>query len=362
MPMTAQPRAFPEDRIMLLVCLVMSGVAMSSAAVFPTRSIAFNVFGSPLGIDVSARWVLAGLLILLVALGMDGLVRRISGHRHIDLRYSTTFWILPGLVTLAAATVVPQQFGSPSVWLGDIVLLGVLLSLVVAGECGTVRLDTPWFRTARLGLNIATYGAALALYAFIYSLQARSLISSTAVIVVTFPLALELLRSTEENLETTWLYAFVIAVVAGQVSWPLNALGLSALYGGALILLAFYTLTGLTQQFLAGRLNRSVAAEFGSVALIALAMVVVGITTTPEPASVLDATVDVEPESYATELEFGLIDAHGIPRMPVVLYPPTPLRPFDPWSDMAGTDSATVPEQPIPLLGEPPSPLRPIHP
>ncbi|MCE7937182.1 hypothetical protein DCC79_00135 [bacterium] len=360
--MTDEPRAFPEDRIMLLVCLVMSGVVLSSAAVFPTRTIAFHVLGSPLGIDVSARWTLAGLLILLVAFGMDGLVRHISGHRRIDLRYSTTFWILPGLVTLAAATVVPRQFGSPSVWLGDIVLLGVLLSLVVVGECGTVRLDTPWYRTARLGLNIATYGAALALYAFIYSLQARSLISSTAVIVVTFPLALELLRSTEENLETTWLYAFVIAIVAGQVSWPLNALGLSALYGGALILLAFYTLTGLTQQHLAGRLNRSVAAEFGSVALVALAMIVAGIAATPEPTSVLDTAGDFAPEAYSTELEFGLVDAMGIPRVPVILYPPSPLRPFDPWSDLAGTDSTTVPEQPVPLIGPPPSPLRPILP
>lgn len=357
-------RTTPNDQIMLLVCLVMAGVVLSSAAVFPGRSIEFHVLGSPLGIEFSARWLIAGLLIAMVAAGMDGLVRQISGHRRIDIRFSTTFWILPGLVTLAATTTVPQQFGNTGVWLGDVVLLGILLALVVAAECGTVRMDAAIYRTARLGLNIATYGAALALYAFIYSLQARSLISSTAIIVVTFPLALELLRSTEEELQVTWLYAAVIALVVGQISWPLNAIGLSSLYGGALILLAFYSFTGLTQQYLAGRLTRAVGVEFASVALVALALIVVGVRTTPGVATIMEHDAFAPSDEYSTELEFGLLESPGLPSVPLILYPPSPLLPVDPWSvepqpgsPGAETDRFGSPDRPWPLLPYRPSPL-----
>jgi hypothetical protein len=201
---------------------------------------------------------------------MDSLVRRVAHEADMDLRYSSSFWVLPGLVTLSAVSVLPSQFGQSSgrTWALALLLLSALLALVVVAECGTVHLDHPQFRIARLALNLATYAAAFALYVAIYGAQWRSLLSSTAIILVTFPLALELLRSTEAQLGTSWLHAGIIAVVVGQISWPLNALGLRSLYGGAFLLLAFYTLCGVSQQHLAGRLSRRVVLEFIGLATI----------------------------------------------------------------------------------------------
>jgi len=331
----ARTSNLPNDRIILLVCLIMSGVVLLSLGVYPGRNVEVDVLGSPLGVRLSARWLIGGLLIVLTSIGMDGLVRTVSRQAHVDLRYSSSFWILPGLVTLAAASAVPAQFGQTATWLGSLLFLSALLALVVVGECGTVSMDSPHYRSARLGLNVATYSAALALYISIYGLQVRSLISATAVIVVTFPMAIELLRSTEEQLRTTWMYAGIIALVTGELTWPLNALGLRALFGGALILLTFYTLTGIVQQHLAGRLNRAVALEFGTVAAAALGLVALGLWAAPRG----DA-LDLRPPDGAF-LDAGAIETSGappIPQAPVVLFPPSPFLPVDPW--LTGSDVA----------------------
>jgi len=252
----------PGDQILTLVCLVMSGAAFLSLSRFPEHIYSTEVLGSALSIPLGLRAGAALLLIGLTALGMDSLVRRVVGEEHLDLRFSSTFWVLPSLVTLAAVGLLPRQFGQGGAWVLTMVLLSALLGAVVVAECGTVHLDQPYYRVARLGLNLATYGAAFALYASIYGAQWRSLLSSTGIILVTFPLALELLRSSEAQWGTTWVYAAIIALVTGQISWPLNALGLRALYGGAFLLLVFYTLCGLCQQHLARRLSRRVALEF----------------------------------------------------------------------------------------------------
>jgi hypothetical protein len=131
--------------------------------------------------------------------------------------------VLPGLVTFAAAIAVPAQFGNLRAWLVSLFLMTGLLTGVLVAEHGTAQLEGQRYRLARLGL-----------------------------------------------LGTTWLLAAVVALVLGELTWALNALGLSALAGGSLLLLVFYTFTGVAQQALAGRLNRRIVLEFGAVAAAGL--------------------------------------------------------------------------------------------
>lgn len=261
------------DRVFLLVCLVLAGSVLSSLTAFTTTTLQVDVFGSPLGVDINGRWILSALLVGMTAFGTDLVIRGEAGARRIDRRYSLTFWILPSLTTLAAATAIPRIYSTPLGWITGLVLLGLLLALVIAAEIYTIDVGGPHYRTARLGLNVATYGAAFALYATIYGFQVRGLLSMPAVIAVTFPLALELLRGTEEQLETTWLYAGVVALAVSQVTWAINMWGISALQGGGLMLLVFYTFTGIAQQHLSGRLNGRVVAEFISIAVFGLVVI-----------------------------------------------------------------------------------------
>lgn len=263
----------PGDRVIILVSLILMGAILASLTRFPTFTREVTVLGSALGLALDGRWLLAVLLVFLTAAGVDGLVRTEAGRQRADVRFTATFWILPCLITLAIAVTIPRQFNAPGGWLISLVLLGALLTVVILAEYRTIRLTTPQYRLARLALNVATYCAAFALYGTIYGLQLRTLLSAPLTMLVTFPLALELLRSTEEQLERTWLYAAVITLVVGELTWAINAWGLRALSGGALLLLAFYSFAGLAQQHLAERLNRRVAAEFAVTALIGLVLI-----------------------------------------------------------------------------------------
>jgi hypothetical protein len=263
----------PGDRVLLLVSLVLLGAVLASLTRFPVLERQVDVLGSPLGLALDGRSVIGGLLVLLTAAGVDGLVRTEAGRQRADVRFTATFWILPCLIALAIAITVPRQYAATEGWLASLVLLGALLTVVILAEYRTIRLDSPQYRTARLALNVATYGAAFALYSTIYGLQLRSLVSAPLAMLVTFPLALELLRSTEEQLERTWLYAGVVTLVLGELTWAINALGLRALSGGGILLLAFYALAGVVQQHLAERLNRRVATEFALTALVGLGLI-----------------------------------------------------------------------------------------
>jgi hypothetical protein len=262
--------------IVILTSLVLTGVTLLSLTMLPSWQMEIDVLGSPLTIGASAQWLIAALLVALTAVGVRDMVRDEVGRKHIDIRYIASFLTLPCIVTLAAAAAVPRQAsGDAAGWFVSVVLLGTLLATVLAAEHGTIRMDSPHYRISRLVLNVATYGAAFALYATIYGLQVRSLLSATAVMIVTLPLALELLRGTEEQLGTTWQHAAIIALICGEVTWALNRWGLSALSGGALLLIVFYTFSGTTQQYQAGRLTRRVVFEFVVIGLVGLTLVVI---------------------------------------------------------------------------------------
>jgi hypothetical protein len=258
------------DQVALTASLVTAGAAVASAVRLPGWQAEVNVLGSPLGVGLAGTWLLAALLVVLCITGVEGLVRTAPGLADAERRYTATFWILPGLVALATASAVPSQYGNRLAWLLILGLLGGLLTAVLAAEFGTAVEDGPFYRTSRLVLNIAVFGAAFALYASIYGRQLRGLLSAPAVMAVTFLLAVELLRSTEERLESTWLYAGILAFLMGEIVWALNWLGIGALSGGAVLLLFFYFFGGVSQQHLSGRLTAPIMVEFVSITLIGL--------------------------------------------------------------------------------------------
>ncbi len=270
--MLSQPT--PADRIALLVCLIMGSSAAASVARLPTWSLGeVNVLGSALGVAPGVRSILIALLVVLAAVGMEDVLRSAPALANVSLRYTATCWILPCLVTMAAATALPALAGSPVDWLMSLLLLTGLLVAVVVGTYLAAVPGMPHPQAARLLIHVTAYGAAFALYATIYDWGVRGLLSGTAVLLVTFPLALELLRSTEEQVATTWLYAAVVSLITAELMWAVNAWRLPALSGGALLLLAFYSQVGISQQALAGRLSRRVVREFVAVALCGWAVI-----------------------------------------------------------------------------------------
>jgi hypothetical protein len=261
------------DRIVLLVTFVFAGAALSAISSLPSRYVELDVLGSPLGLSFSGRILVAVLLVVMCVAGVDALVRSAPGLARVPLRYTSTFWILPGLITFAAVTAVPQQLGEPLDWLASLGFLSALLATVVAAEYGTVATEGRSHRIARLILNIAVYAAAFALYASVYALRVRALVSGPILLVVTFLLAVELLRGSREQLGLTIVYAMIVALLIGEMAIPLNWLSLTSLAGGAALVILFYAVGGISQQHLAGRLTPGIALEFVAVATVGLAFV-----------------------------------------------------------------------------------------
>jgi hypothetical protein len=204
---------------------------------------------------------------------VEGIVRVHPNIEAARVRYTFTFWPLPVLVTLAGAALLPRLFPHRPLWVGGLAAMGLFLALVVVSEHLTLDPDDPRSRWARLGLNLMSYAAALALYGAIYATRTRSLLSATAVLLASIPLALELLRGTVGQMGRTWLYALVVALIMGEATWALNYWSIGTLTGGALLLLTFYLAAGLAQQHLLGQLTRRVLLEFALISLIGLGLI-----------------------------------------------------------------------------------------
>jgi hypothetical protein len=261
------------DRLSILVSLVLFGLVVSHLVELPTRTVSFVALGVPTTIYLSSRWLVAGLLVTLTGAGVDSIVRSHPQARRAGWGYGLTFWGLPCSFVLLSSVVLPL---SPSIasWLAALAVTGLVLSLLVLAQSATVGDRGRHVGVARWGSSLAVYAAVFVFCTLIYGARARSLLSATAISVLATSLALELLRPQSPTLPTrrSWIYALVVGLVLGEVSWALNHLSFSAVGGGIFLLLIFYVVCGLAKQHLTARLSRPVIAEFVAVSIVGLGL------------------------------------------------------------------------------------------
>lgn len=259
------------ERISGVVSLTLIGLALYFVLNFPLQVTSFMVLGSPLTVNSPQRWLMVMLLGLLAMAGADTVIRT---HPHLSSRnlgYLATFWVLPGLLVILAT----QTLGlapSPLAWAGGLVIVGLLLWLTMLTEFRQIApQDTALW--SRLCQQFIGYTIALLFFIVIYQTRSRSLISATSVMLVSGMVALSLLRYTPQQISKTWLFAVIIGLSLGQVTWALNYWRIGALDAGLLIFLVFYVLIGVAQQQLLDKLTRRTLAEFGVITAVVLAAI-----------------------------------------------------------------------------------------
>ncbi|MDE3088098.1 MAG: hypothetical protein KGJ80_01775, partial [Chloroflexota bacterium] len=264
----------PLDRLSLLTSLVLVGLTLSLILELPTRRIEFSFLGSEASVTVSGTWLIAFLLAALTAAGVNSIARTHPRVHLGETRYIFILWILPALIIVTATMLLTltdvRAYGAFE--LIGVALAGAFMVAVISAEYVTIDLNDRWYSAARLGVNLAVYLAALILFATIYSWKLRSLYSSPAIGLAAGLLALELLRGSESDFGRTWLYAAAVGLSMGEIVWGLNYWSLTGILGGALLLVFFYALTGVAQQYLWNRLNKIVFAEFTMIVLGAIAL------------------------------------------------------------------------------------------
>ncbi|MCC7163964.1 MAG: hypothetical protein IT331_15820 [Anaerolineae bacterium] len=267
-------RRLPLEQLSLLVGMNVLGLTLSLLLVLPERLVQLGFLGTDASIVLSGPWLFAGLLSVMTAAGVESIMRAHPRVHLSETPYTAILWILPCIIVTGTALTLPLLRDSAQIAFLTIIGSGVLLTLVVLGEYLTVDLQDPAYAFARLGLNLAVYLAALGLFQAIYSFKLRSLQSGSLTLVVTALLALELLRASESDVRRTWIYAAVVGVGLAESIWAINYWNLDSFVGAVVLLLIFYSLTGLAQQYLFGKLNWRTILEFVIVAgLVGVLMV-----------------------------------------------------------------------------------------
>jgi hypothetical protein len=258
-----------DNRANVLATLVVLGLILAAFLNLPAWSREIMVLGSPLTVRISQTTMISLLLTGIVCAGTDTVVRLHPRARLIDGSFSFVTWTVPALTTALAAALLPR---APSIIYraAGYILTGLILILLISAEYVTIDPDDRRYPTARLLLNGWAYLLALAVFVLIYSLKARSLVSATAVTLVSALLSLELLRGAGQGFGRTALYALIAGLSTGQVIWAMNYMRLGGVSGGLVLLLGFYIATGVANQTLQGKLTRRILLEFALVALVGL--------------------------------------------------------------------------------------------
>ncbi|NJN93453.1 MAG: hypothetical protein HC875_04855 [Anaerolineales bacterium] len=260
------------ERTSVVVSLILIGLALYFVLAFPAETASFTIFGSPLALTSPQQWLVAVLLGGLAMAGADAVMRI---HPNLPTRrigLMATFWMLPGLLVFLAT----QTLGlapNPVAWAMGLVGVGGLLWLTLMAEFWQGAAGSnKQHRWAYIWQQLIGYTMALLFFVIIYRTRSRSAISATGIMLISGMIALALLRQ-RRSIAKTWLFAIIVGLSLGQVTWALNYWRISALTAGLLLLLIFYVLVGLAQQQLLGKLSRRALWEFGSIAVVALLVI-----------------------------------------------------------------------------------------
>lgn len=258
-----------SDRLSITVSLVLLGLLLSQLVTLPSRDFSLVVLGSELKLHFSGPIQFAVIMTALVCAGVDAIMRQRRSLRSTSLAHTVPFWALPGTLTVVSMIMLnnAQDWSARLLWVAG---AGVSFAGVVNLQIRS--LDAPENRPSwvRLALNGIVYVLALVLFVAIYGARLRSVVSATTVMLISTWLSLELLRGLNEQITRTWLYAGIIGLAMGELTWTTNYLNLPNPVGGALLLVAFYGLAGIVQQYLGRQLSRRVLWEYGAVIVAGL--------------------------------------------------------------------------------------------
>ena len=259
------------DRLGITVSVVVLGLLVSTFVPLPSQGIVLVLFGSELALRLSGAMQVGLILVPLVCAGVDSAMRANPRSRSQPPAHRVALWMLPALVVIVSSIVL----GHLAWWghgLAFIGLTGLVLAVVMVLQRRTATPGDESNRVARVGLNAVAFAVGLILFVTLYGSRLRSILSSMGVLLVSGMLALELLGTVRGTIGYTWLYVGITGVLMGELAWALSYCSLEPAIGGGFLLLAFYTLTGLMQQHLRGRLSKRVIVEFGAVCAIGLVL------------------------------------------------------------------------------------------
>ena len=263
-----------RGQLVRLVILTASGLALSTFVRWPTWKLPLILLDSPLTLELTGQWVVAGVLGLLVGTGTDVLVRFGAKRTAAPVMETVRCWILPGLMAAVAALLIPKLTPWTTAWWAA--LSGVALGIGAVGWMFLRRAGETPSRSGliELGLTVTTYGLALLVFTAVYAARVRTALSGSAVGVTAALLAIGLFSSTQPLNRRIIASGGGVGLMLIAATWVLNHRPMPAAVGGVLLALLFYGLTTVVHAHQQGQLTPRTVVE-----LVVVATVVVGLIT-----------------------------------------------------------------------------------
>ncbi len=271
-------RWIERDRLGVLTGTLVLTLALSRLLENPTRSFfTTTIFGSPLGFTLSTTTLIQLILLGLTTSGMSSLIL-VHPAATTTPQHRMMFWIVPGLAGMGLVGWLNHLDGVGE-WVLALLVCLLLLPCLLTVEYNAVdpvTRRTPFLQWAQM---MFVHLTAVLLFTLLYQARLRSLLSGSAVLLVTTLLATRLFWAQQDNIPQAIKQGLVVGFSMGQLMWLLNYGQLSNLQGGVSLLLAFYLLTGFIQQAVNkqlddGRNGRRILLEYGGVAIVALLILV----------------------------------------------------------------------------------------
>jgi hypothetical protein len=194
-----------------------------------------------------------------------------------DQRRGSLAWVLPATTMLAAILLVRLYYAPLAALIGAAaVFASTVVTIVVHYHLRSEHVSAQ--SLAGIALNISIHAGAFFLLTMIYSFKYRSMYSATAIGLATLLLLLQLTDGEQIAWLRRLLYALVGGLLLGQATWALNYWAASGPVGGALLLVVFYFISGLTLHASRDSLGRRVVIEYSAVCAVAFLITAVAVT------------------------------------------------------------------------------------
>ena len=145
------------------------------------------------------------------------------------------YWIVPGLLLLALSTWLTTVQGI-GLWTAGLLLSSVVVPIALTAEYVAVDKEHESHAALRWGQMVLVHLLALILYSRIFDYDTRSLLSGTAVLIITTLLAARLFWPIVDKTSDAFIYGLTAGVLMGFMTWVLNYWRLTTLQGGLLLL------------------------------------------------------------------------------------------------------------------------------
>ncbi len=236
-----------------------------------------TVLGSPLGLNLTATSL---MMLIILGLTISAVSSLISTHpftQHGDIQYRVMFWIVPALLNLALASLL-NRIPDPRVWALVSLACAVIVPSGLIIEYDAVDQNKSETYLPMWVQELLIYLAAIIIFTLIYDARVRSLLSATAVSLVATLLSIRLFWRNQIPISRSLQYGGITGLILGQLTWGLNYLRMSGLQGGLFLLLVFYVVMGIIQQFIQGQFDdkqnsRRILLEYGVVATVTLFLI-----------------------------------------------------------------------------------------